>query len=543
MTMHHPHGQIYAYPYVTPRTRVQLDSVRRHLERTGRNLYDDVVAAELADGSRVVLESEHWVAFVPFAARWPVEVHLYPRRRVPDLAALGSAERDDLARVYLDLLRRGDAFFGIPLPYIAAWHQAPVRIDRELGALHLRAVLDPAQRRQAQVPRRVGVGHGRLRERPRARVRRRPPARGRGIVTGSTAEAFARVHGRPHEVLWRAPGRVNLIGEHTDYNDGFVLPLALPLEIRVAAARRRRPRAADGLAAGRLGRGGDLARGSRAGAVTGWAAYVAGTAWALAQDGVDLPGADLLVDGEMPRGAGLSSSAALECATAGALLDLAGAERPSATVALLAQRAENDFVGMPCGVMDQFASTQARAGHLLLLDTRSLEVEHIPFDLEAEGLTLLVIDTRAPHRLVDGEYAARRRACEQAAALLGVAALRDVDDLDAALAALDDDTLRRRVRHVVTENGRVLEVVALLRAGDVRAIGPAHDRVARLPARRLRGLVPRARPGRRDGARRRRARGADDRRRVRRLRHRPRRDRRGARRAQRGRSRPSPPRA
>jgi UDPglucose--hexose-1-phosphate uridylyltransferase len=137
VTMHHPHGQIYAYPYVTPRTRVQLDSVRRHHEQTGRNLYDDVVAAELADGRRVVLETEHWVAFVPFAARWPVEVHLYPRRRVPDLAALDEAQRDDLARVYLDLLRRGDAFFGIPLPYIAAWHQAPVRVDRELGALHL----------------------------------------------------------------------------------------------------------------------------------------------------------------------------------------------------------------------------------------------------------------------------------------------------------------------------------------------------------------------------------------------------------------------
>ena len=137
VTMHHPHGQIYAYPYITPRTRTQLDAVRRHHVATGRNLYDDVVAAELADGSRMVLESEHWVAFVPFAARWPVEVHLYPRRRVPDLAALDTEQRDDLAGVYLDLLRRGDAFFGIPLPYIAAWHQAPVRTDRELGALHL----------------------------------------------------------------------------------------------------------------------------------------------------------------------------------------------------------------------------------------------------------------------------------------------------------------------------------------------------------------------------------------------------------------------
>ncbi|MBI1379394.1 MAG: galactose-1-phosphate uridylyltransferase [Frankiales bacterium] len=137
VTMRHPHGQIYAYPFVTPVTRAQLDSAARHLAATGRNLFDDVVDAELADGSRVVLESEHWVAFVPFAARWPVEMHLYPRRRVPDLAALTDVERDELADVYLDLLRRGDAFFGIPLPYIAAWHQAPVRERRDLAALHL----------------------------------------------------------------------------------------------------------------------------------------------------------------------------------------------------------------------------------------------------------------------------------------------------------------------------------------------------------------------------------------------------------------------
>lgn len=137
VTMRHPHGQIYAYPFVTPTTRAQLASAVRHREATGRNLYDDVVAAELRDGRRVVLESEHWVAFVPFAARWPVEVHLYPRRRVPDFAALDDAQKDDLASVYLDLLRRGDAFFGIPLPYIAAWHQAPINDDRAEGALHL----------------------------------------------------------------------------------------------------------------------------------------------------------------------------------------------------------------------------------------------------------------------------------------------------------------------------------------------------------------------------------------------------------------------
>ena len=287
-----------------------------------------------------------------------------------------------------------------------------------------------------------------------------------------STEAFAAVFGREPEIGWRSPGRVNLIGEHTDYNDGFVLPLAIPREARVLAARRD-DRVLRVVSAEATDAAAEIDLDTLApGSVDGWAAYVAGTAWALLGHGVDVPGADLLVDGDVPRGAGLSSSAALECATAGALLHLADADLPLATVALLAQKAENDFVGVPCGVMDQFASTHGRAGHLLLLDTRSLEPRHIPFDLAAEGLTLVVIDTRAPHRLVDGEYAARRASCEQAAVLLGVPSLREVPDLGSAMSMLDDEVLQRRVRHVVTENHRVLDVVTLLEAGDVRGTGP-----------------------------------------------------------------------
>ncbi|MGD9954939.1 MAG: galactokinase [Candidatus Nanopelagicales bacterium] len=287
-----------------------------------------------------------------------------------------------------------------------------------------------------------------------------------------STDAFHAAFGRGPDIGWRSPGRVNLIGEHTDYNDGFVLPLAIPREAWALAARHD-DRVLRLVSASATDAAVEVPLdGLAPGAVDGWAAYVAGTAWALQQHGVDVPGADVLVDGDVPRGAGLSSSAALECAVAGALLHLAGADLPLATVALLAQKAENDFVGVPCGVMDQFASTHGRAGHLLLLDTRSLEPRHIPFDLAAEGLTLVVIDTRAPHRLVDGEYAARRASCEQASVLLGVPSLREVDDLGSAMARLDDDVLQSRVRHVVTENQRVLEVVALLEAGDVRATGP-----------------------------------------------------------------------
>jgi UDPglucose--hexose-1-phosphate uridylyltransferase len=137
VTLSHPHGQIYAYPFVTPRTRRMLDSARAHHDRAGRNLFADVLAEERVSGVRVITSSEHWTAFVPAAARWPVEVHLYPHRQVPDLPTLTEAERDDLAAVYLDLLRRLDALYDRPLPYIAAWHQAPVRTDHDLAYLHL----------------------------------------------------------------------------------------------------------------------------------------------------------------------------------------------------------------------------------------------------------------------------------------------------------------------------------------------------------------------------------------------------------------------
>jgi len=137
VTLHHPHGQIYAYPYVTPRTAQHLAAARRHRERTGRVLYADVLAAERASGERIILENDYWTAFVPAAARWPYEIHVAPRRHVPDLAALTEEERDACAPIWLSVLRRLDGIFGQPMPYIAAWHQAPVHIDRDLGYLHL----------------------------------------------------------------------------------------------------------------------------------------------------------------------------------------------------------------------------------------------------------------------------------------------------------------------------------------------------------------------------------------------------------------------
>ena len=276
--------------------------------------------------------------------------------------------------------------------------------------------------------------------------------------------------GRPEQV-WLAPGRANLIGEHTDYNQGWVLPFALGLGVTVAAARR-----GDGVLAIRSrqapGAPADLPLAALApGAVTGWAAYPAGVAWALREAGHPLAGgASLAVDSDLPQGAGLSSSAALECAAALALDGLHGLGLPRPELATLAQRAENDFVGVPSGIMDQSASLLSRAGHALLLDCRTGVTADVPLDPAAAGLALLIVDTGARHALGDGRYAQRRRECERAAALLGVGSLRDVTS-PAEVGPLGDPVLRRRARHVVTENGRVKQAVALLTGGGLAGVG------------------------------------------------------------------------
>ncbi|MFF9197254.1 galactokinase [Streptomyces sp. NPDC014779] len=293
-------------------------------------------------------------------------------------------------------------------------------------------------------------------------------------MSEGVAAEFRALYGSGPEGIWAAPGRVNLIGEYTDFNEGFVLPLALP-HTTVAAVSRRD----DGVL--RLHSRdvpGDPVRLDPAalepGAVEGWAAYPAGVVWALRTAGHPVGGADVHVASTVPTGAGLSSSAALEVVTALALNELYGLGLGRPELALLAQRAENAFVGVPCGVMDQMASACATEGHALHLDTRDLAYRQVPFDLAAHGLRLLVVDTRVGHALGDGAYAERRAGCEAGARALGVRALREVDpeQLPEALGRLTDETVRRYVRHVVTDNARVARVIELLDAGDPRAVGP-----------------------------------------------------------------------
>ncbi|MET7765383.1 galactokinase [Streptomyces sp. NPDC005393] len=303
------------------------------------------------------------------------------------------------------------------------------------------------------------------------------------------AAGFREVYGAEPEGVWAAPGRVNLIGEHTDYNDGFVMPLALPHTCLAAVAPRTdgvlRLHSADapgGVVELRVAELAPVAGVGTGGDRGGWAAYPAGVVWALREAGL-LPGAaaggaDLHYESTVPTGAGLSSSAALEVVTATALNDLYALGLDPQRIAQLCQRAENVFVGVPCGIMDQMASACCAEGHALFLDARDLTQRQVPFDLAAEGLRLLVVDTRVKHALGDGAYADRRAACESAARTLGVRALRDVpfEGLDAALARLaragEGDTVVRRVRHVVTEDRRVEQVIERLDAGDTCSIGP-----------------------------------------------------------------------
>jgi galactokinase len=289
---------------------------------------------------------------------------------------------------------------------------------------------------------------------------------------------FTELFGHEPLGVWSAPGRVNLIGEHTDYNEGFVLPFAinkrtvLALGLRDDRVLRIASSFADEVAEIAIA---DLTPD----ALDGWSAYPFGVAWALGEFGADLaavPGVDIYIDSVVPVGAGLSSSAAIESAVALALNDVwqLGFDRPA--LAKIGQLAENKAVGAPTGIMDQSASLLGERDSAVFLDCRTLEAQVVDLGFAAAGLELLIIDTQVSHSHSTGGYASRRASCEEGARVMGVPALRDltVDDLPRAQELLDDETFRR-VRHVVTEDQRVLDTVRALREEGPTAIGELMD--------------------------------------------------------------------
>lgn len=291
------------------------------------------------------------------------------------------------------------------------------------------------------------------------------------------ADFLQRFDAQP-EGVWAAPGRVNLIGEHTDYNEGFVLPFAIDRQTQVAVSSRtdRTVRIASTFAGADSAPITTTVDALKPETTTGWSAYPLGVVWALRQSGVDVSGFEMLIDSDVPVGAGLSSSAAIECAAALALNELADARLTRQQLSRIGQLAENDFVGAPTGIMDQSASLLGHRGSAVFLDCRSGESILTPFDVAGAGLNILVIDTKVSHSHATGGYAARRASCEHGARTLGVDALRDVgsSDLPRAATLLDEETFRR-VRHIVTENERVLQTVAQLGAAGPASIGQLLD--------------------------------------------------------------------
>jgi len=278
--------------------------------------------------------------------------------------------------------------------------------------------------------------------------------------------AFEERFGAAPEVIVRAPGRVNLIGEHTDYNDGFVLPMAIERAAWLALRRVEgttvwvRSLEMEGDASFDVRH---LERGE------GWAEYLKGVAWALQEDGETLRGWEGILTSDVPTGAGLSSSAALELATMRAFAEVSGFAWQPKRMARLAQRVENEWVGVSSGIMDQLISASGQEGKALLIDCRSLDLEPVPLP---QGTAVVVLDTATRHEHVDSGYNERRRQCEEAARFFGVPALRDVSvEAFEARAGELDEVIRRRARHVVTENVRTLEAAEAMRRGDAEALG------------------------------------------------------------------------
>jgi galactokinase len=271
-------------------------------------------------------------------------------------------------------------------------------------------------------------------------------------------------------IRYAAPGRINLIGEHTDYNLGFALPIALPERTVVTYV----PDSGTALAvhSDREDGGVSIPLDTAPGDVAGWAGYVAGVIWALREAGHRIKGGTMSIASDVEMGSGVSSSAALECAVIGALTTGAGLQLDWIELARLAQWAENDYVGAPTGMMDQLASLCGEPRKALMIDFREPTVEPVVFDPDAANVALLLINSRAPHQHAGGEYASRRASCERAAADLGVSSLREVQDRGVAvLAAVTDPVDARRARHILTDNQRVLDVVAALKDSDFTTIG------------------------------------------------------------------------
>ncbi|MFT4147912.1 MAG: galactokinase [Micrococcaceae bacterium] len=488
VTLDHPHGQIYAYPYVTPTTKLMLDTAKEYIKKHGNHPMEDVLAREHREEERILQQGKYFTSFVPFAARMPLEIHIVPHTQYADLSELADEERDELASMYKAVLEMIEGLYHDETAYIAAWHQAPVRQDREYGWLHLE--ITSPRRSEDKLKYLAGSEAAmgafiadvlpeetaqRLKE---ARMTPHAVKKNREHSAERTTQYFEEAYGTKPDGIWAAPGRVNLIGEHTDYNEGFVFPFALDKTthcavkltqgntIEVASVFENNDVKTETIST-------DLDKDK----ISDWAAYPLGVLWAFKTAGYDIPAMEIMITSNVPIGAGLSSSAAIECAVALAINDLLDLNIPKKQLAAYCRQAENDVVGAPTGIMDQSASLLGEKDHALFLDCRSLDTDLVPLNLGKADASILVIDTHVSHALADGEgYAARKASCDKAAELLDVPTLRDVtqETLENVPDDMDLETAKR-MRHVVTENDRVLQAAKALKNGTIEDIGSLLD--------------------------------------------------------------------
>lgn len=285
------------------------------------------------------------------------------------------------------------------------------------------------------------------------------------METQTLERSFSTYFNAKSEFIVRAPGRVNLIGEHTDYNDGFVLPMAIDRAVWIALSSRADSRVRVRSLELEVDSDFDLHSLTKG---SGWQEYIKGVAYQLQKAGHELRGFDAIMTGDVPRGAGLSSSAAVELAAAYAFAAVSGFAWDAAQMAKISQKAENEWVGMNCGIMDQMASAACREGCALFLDCRTLEVQHAPLP---ENISVVILDTSTRRRLVDSAYNERRSQCEEAARWFGVKALRDVSVEEFEKGNGLSEVVMKRARHIITENARVLEAVNVMKAGNVKRLG------------------------------------------------------------------------
>lgn len=493
VTMPHPHGQIYAYSFVPAKIEAELASCHAHHKDTGRCLVCDMNTEERRFGGRVVMENDSFLAYLPFFTDYPYGVMVAPKAHRPSLLELNDAERRDLAALLKLLTASFDRLFDRPFPYMMVFHHAPVNEPAWQGCepyTHFHIEFYPPLRAKDKIKWYAGsemgagaAGNVMCVEESVLHLRRAVLDE---VKSRGGDQAVANELRTAHEDLFGAgeaplivcsPARVNLIGEHIDYNGGMVLPAALDRATYLSVRQRRDDRIIarnvnfDGTFEQRTSD--PLVRG----ATTGWFNYLSGMLEVLQGAGLILDrGFEALFYSDVPAGSGVSSSAAVEVAIGKALSALYGLDLDERRIALLGQKAENEFVGVSCGIMDQFAVALSKTGHALLLDCATQQTRHVP--LELGDVVMVLANTNKERRLADSKYNERRAECDAALAALHrkLPALRDLCSLDEATfeahaPLIENEIVRRRARHVVSEHARVHAAVAALESGDLASFG------------------------------------------------------------------------